>query len=121
METVAKPADPSKPDSVLYKAEFENLSRRGFYDVQLTRHSGVQESTLLATNYDARESQLTRLTQTSLEDNFFGDKVAMVSTAGLLDQSIEGGNSELWVMILIGLMAILVTEQFLGWLWGRKR
>ena len=121
METVAKPADPSKPDSVLYKAEFENLSRRGFYDVQLTRHSGVQESTLLATNYDARESRLTRLTQTVLDDNFFGDKVAMVSTAGLLDQSIEGGNSELWVMILIGLMAILVTEQFLGWLWGRKR
>ena len=121
METVAKPADPNKPDSVLYKAEFENLARRGFYDVQLTRHSGVQESTLLATNYDARESKLTRLTQTSLDDNFFGDKVAMVSTTGLLDQSIEGGNSELWVMILIGLMAILVTEQFLGWFWGRKR
>ena len=121
METVAKPVDPSKSDSVLYKAEFENLTRRGFYDVQLTRHSGVQESILLATNYDARESRLTRLTQTKLDDNFFGDKVSLVSTAGLLDQSVEGGNSELWVMILIGLMAILITEQFLGWLWGRKR
>lgn len=121
METVAKPADPSKSDSVLYKAEFENLSRRGFYDVQLTRHSGVQESILLATNYDARESRLTRLTQTKLDDNFFGDKVSLVSTAGLLDQTVEGGNSELWVMILIGLMAILIAEQFLGWLWGRKR
>ena len=121
METVAKPVDPAKPDSVLYKAEFENLSRQGFYEVQLTRHSGVQESILLATNYDARESRLTRLTQTKLDDNFFGDKVSLTSTDGLLDQTVEGGNSELWVMILIGLIAILVVEQFLGWLWGRKR
>jgi len=121
LETVAKPIDPTQSDSVLYKAEFENLSRRGFYDVQLTRHSGTNESVLLATNYDARESRLTRLSQTALDDNFFGDKVTMVSTTGLLDQSVEGGNSELWVMILIGLMAILFAEQFLGWLWGRKR
>ena len=121
METVAKPIDSSNPDSIFYQAEFENLSRRGFYDVQLTRHSGVQESVLLATNYDARESRLTRLTQAKLDDNFFGDKVSLVSTTGLLDQTVEGGNSELWVVILIGLMAILVAEQFLGWLWGRKR
>ncbi len=121
METVAKPVDPSKPDSILYKAEFENLARRGFYDVQLTRHSGVQESVLLATNYDARESRLLRLSPTVLNNSFFGSKVAMVSTAGLLGETVEGGNSELWVMILIGLMAILVAEQFLGWLWGQKR
>jgi len=121
METVAKPVDPSKTDSVLYQAQFENLSRRGFYNVQLTRHSGVNKSILLATNYDARESRLIRLTQTKLDDNFFGGKVSLVSTSGLLDQTVEGGNSELWVMILIGLMAILIAEQFLGWLWGRKR
>jgi len=121
METIAKPFDPNKPDSVIYKAEFENLSRRGFYDVQLTRHTGSTESILLATNFDARESRLTRLTQTTLDDNFFGNKVSLVSTAGLLNQTVEGGNSELWVMILIALMAILVVEQFLGWLWGRKR
>lgn len=121
METVAKPADPENPDSVLYNAEFENLSRRGFYEAQLTRHSGTQETVLLATNYDARESKLSRLTPSSIEGGFFGNKVALVSTAGLLDQTIEGGNSELWIMILVALMAILVTEQFLGWLWGKKR
>ena len=121
METVAKPTDPNNPDSVLYNAEFENLSRRGFYDVQLTRHSGTQESILLATNYDARESRLSRLTPTTLEGDFFGDKIALVSATGLFDQTIESGNSELWVMILVALMGILVAEQFLGWLWGKKR
>lgn len=121
METVAKPVDPSQPDSVLYKAEFDNLAKPGFYEVQLTRHTGVKESILLAANYDARESRLTRLSQSKLDDNFFGDKVSLVSTTGLLDQTVEGGNSELWMMILIALTAILMAEQFLGWLWGRKR
>ena len=121
METVAKPLDPSNPDSVLYKAEFENLSRRGFYDVQLTRHSGAQESVLFATNYDPRESKLSRLSQSVKDDGFFGENVSLVSTTGLLDQTIEGGNSELWIIILIALMAILFAEQYLGWLWGRKR
>lgn len=121
METVAKPADPDNPDSVIYNAEFENLSRRGFYEAQLTRHSGTQETVLLATNYDARESRLSRLTPSLREDGFFGDKISLISTAGLLDQTLQGGNSELWIMILVALMAILVTEQFLGWLWGKKR
>jgi hypothetical protein len=87
----------------------------------LTRHSGTQESILLATNYDARESRLSRLTPTTLEGDFFGDKIALVSATGLFDQTIESGNSELWVMILVALMGILVAEQFLGWLWGKKR
>ena len=121
METVAKPLNPEKTQSVLYRAEFENLSKRGFYDIELTRHSGETQNVLVATNYDSRESNLKRLSETVLDKQFFGDKVAVVTTAGLVGQTVDGGNSELWVMILILLMAILGAEQFLGWFWGRKR
>ena len=121
METVAKPLNPEKAQSVLYQAEFDNFSKRGFYDIELTRHSGETQNVLVATNYDSRESQLKRLSETVLEKKFFGDKAQLVTTAGLLGQTIDGGNSELWMTILIVLMIVLGAEQFLGWFWGRKR
>ncbi len=121
METVAKPLNPEKAQSVLYQAEFDNFSKRGFYDIELTRHSGETQNVLVATNYDSRESQLKRLSETVLEKKFFGDKAQVVTTAGLLGQTIDGGNSEIWMTILIVLMIILGAEQFLGWFWGRKR
>ena len=84
METVAKPLDPEKLQSVLYEAEFENLGKRGFYDIELKRHSGETQNVLVATNYDARESQLQRLSESVLDKKFFGEKAALVTTAGLL-------------------------------------
>ena len=121
METVAKPIDPDRPQSVLYQAEFEKFSKRGFYDIELKRHSGDVQNVLVSTNYDVRESALKRVSQTTLDKNFFGEKTMMVTTAGLLDQTVDGGNSELWMTILLMLMLILAAEQFLGWYWGRKR
>ncbi len=121
METVAKPLNPEKPQSVLYQAVFENLGKRGFYDIQLKRHSGETQNLLVATNYDPRESQLQRLSESVLDKQFFGDKAALATTAELLGQTVDGGNSELWLTILILLMIVLGAEQFLGWFWGRKR
>ena len=106
---------------MLYEAEFDNLSKRGFYDIQLKRHTGEIQSTLVATNYDPRESQLKRLSESALDKSFFGDNVSLVTTENLTGESVDAGNSELWMMILVGLMGILGLEQFLGWFWGRKR
>ncbi len=121
METIAKPLNPEKPRSVLYEAEFESLGKRGFYDIELKRHSGESQKVLIATNYDPQESQLKRLSKTVLDKNFFGEKVALVTTAGLTGQTIDGGNSELWMTVLVLLMLVLASEQFLGWYWGRNR
>jgi len=121
METVAKPLNPEETQSVLYQAEFENLGKRGFYDIELRRHSGETQNVLVATNYDSRESQLERLSESVLDKKFFGDNAALVTTAGLLGQTVDGGNSELWMTLLIVLMVVLGTESFLGWFWGRKR
>lgn len=122
METVATPINPDQKNSVLYQAEFEDLSRRGFYDVQLTRHSGGADSRLVAVNYDARESQLKRVSPAVREDEkFLGEKVSVVASGALMDDAVDAGNSELWMMLLMLLMGVLAVEQFLGWFWGRKR
>lgn len=120
-ETVAKPIDETSEQSLLYRAEFANLNRAGFYTASLTRHTGAVEPVLFATNYDTQESELDRLGEEQRSAEFFGEKVTLVSTSELGKQTVSGGNTEIWIWVLIILFGVLVTEQFLGWWWGRKR
>jgi len=76
---------------------------------------------LFAAKLDPRESQLKRLPASSLEGDFFGDKVKLVSSQELSEQSVSGGNTEIWLQILLLLFGVLALEQFLGWFWGKKR
>ncbi len=123
VEAVARPVgdEENADSSILYNVDFEGIERRGFYELQLTRHSGTQDNVLFAANFDPDESRIKRIPASTLESGFFGDKVSLVSTEQLTNQTISGGNSEIWMQILILLFGVLVTEQFLGWWWGRKR
>ena len=122
-ESVAKPLDESDEsrESELYRVEFDSVNLRGFYELGLNRHSGETEKVLFASNLDPRESQLKRLPKSQLEGDFFGPKVTLTSAEDLNKQTVSGGNTEIWPQILILLFAILVTEQFLAWWFGRRR
>lgn len=122
-ETVAKPYEDTEESraSEIYQVGFENIDRRGFYQMELTRHNGEKENVLFAANVDPREGDLKRMSAASLEGDFLGEKVKLVSASTLNDQSVEGGNTEIWFQVLILLFAVLVLEQFLGWWFGRKR
>ena len=122
-EAVARPTDDSEKakQSEIYKVSFDSIDRRGFYDLELNRHTGETENVLFAAKLDPRESQLKRLTESSLEGDFFGDKVKLVSSKELSEQTVSGGNSEIWLKILLLLFGVLALEQFLGWYWGKKR
>lgn len=122
-EAVARPTDDSEKakQSEIYKVSFDGIDRRGFYDLELNRHTGEKENVLFAAQLDPRESQLKRLTASSLEGDFFGDKVKLVSSQELSEQTVSGGNTEIWPKILVLLFGVLALEQFLGWFWGRKR
>ena len=120
-ETVAKPIDPTAEQSLLYRAEFADLNRAGFYELQLTNHTGEVEPVVFASNYDVNESQLKRLSESERSEEFFGNKVSLVSMSEIGEQTVSGGNTEIWIWILVVLFGILVTEQFLGWWWGKKR
>lgn len=108
------------PD-VAHGVQFENLRQRGFYEAEMKRHDGTLDRSLFAVNYDARESRLTRLSKTTLESNFFNDKVVRLTPGQLTGQTASTGNSEIWPILLILLFSILVSEQVLAWWWGRKR
>jgi len=50
MEAVARPIDDSEDakQSEIYKVQFDDIGRRGFYDLELTRHTGEKEHALFA-------------------------------------------------------------------------
>ena len=130
VESIAKPnAKPNaKSDeldgdgaSVLYRVNFDGVQRRGFYELGLSRHTGEEEMVLFAANVDPRESQLKRIPASALEGDFLGEKVTMVAAGGLVGQQVSGGETEIWLQILLLLFAVLVLEQVLGWYWGKKR
>ena len=122
-EAVARPVDETDQakQSEIYKVSFDSVERRGFYDLEINRHTGEKENVLFAAKLDPRESRLKRLPATSLEGDFFGDKVKLVSSQELSEQTVSGGNTEIWLQILILLFGVLALEQFLGWYWGKKR
>jgi hypothetical protein len=123
IETVAKPVsdEPSSEASILYNARFDKVDQRGFYNLELNRHTGETDTVLFASNLDPRESRLKRLPSSTLESDFFDDKVSLVSTEQLSTQTVSGGNTEIWMQLLMLLFGILVVEQFLGWFWGKRR
>ena len=123
IEAVAKPINDSAnaEASTLYDVKFDNIDQRGFYTLELNRHSGETDTVLYASNIDTRESLLKRLPSTTLERDFFEDKVSLISNEQLEKQNVSGGNTEIWMQLLVVLFGVLIVEQFLGWWWGRKR
>jgi hypothetical protein len=111
----------SETAEVAHGVQFENTGKRGFYQSELRRHNGDVDTVLFAVNYDPRESRLTRLSNATLDGNFFSDKVRRMTPGELNKQSVTRGNSEIWPSLLVVLFGILVSEQFLAWWWGRKR
>ena len=124
IESVARPilnADGTEQDDVLCRVEFDNIHRRGFYEVGLKRHAGNADQVLFATNIDPEEGRLSRLSESTMEGDFFVDKVRRLSANELKNETVSGGNTEIWPQIVWLLLIVLVCEQFLGWWFGRKR
>ena len=123
VEAVAKPVNDSEEakTSVLYKVDFEGIDKSGFYDLELTRHTGEKEKVLFASALDPREGNLKRLAASAMEGDFFGDKVTFLSSTELKEQTVSGGKTEIWLQLLMVLFGALMLEQFLGYFWGKKR
>ena len=122
-ESVSRPVDESEEaqKSELQIAEFDEVKRRGFYEVNLKRHDGPSDRVLYSANVDSRESELQRVADNMLVSGYFGEQVSTVSPDDLLAQNVRGGETEIWPLVLFCLFAILVAEQTLGWWFGSKR
>lgn len=123
IEKVAKPAEGTEEDDgqSIYYATFEDIDRSGFYELGLNRHSGETDTLLFASNVDTSEGKLKRLDVNSLNADFFGENFSLIKPEVLREQEVKGSSSEIWPQIVILLLGILGLEQFLAWLWGRRR
>ena len=123
IESIARPVDDSDTgkENVLYRVKFDEIMRRGFYEVGLNRNVGQTDKVLFASNIDPREGQLRRLPESASEGDFFSEDIRRVAATDLNSQQVSGGNTEIWPQLLIFLIVVLAVEQFLGWWFGKKR
>ncbi len=100
---------------------YDETGQVGYFQVDLSRFDGQSESLLFATNLDPDEGDLRRIGPEQLAKEFGDSKIRFAQGRPSTDAGIEGAKKEFWFPILIGLIGVLGTEQFLAWLFGRRR
>lgn len=95
--------------------------RVGLYRIDLARFDGEPESWLHAANLDPTEGNLTRVAEEEISRQIGDDRVTFAADRPALSARAEGAKKELWFPVLIGIAAVLGCEQFLAWLFGRRR
>ncbi len=124
LESVARPISDKEDgtqDDVLCRVQFDEIERRGFYEIGLRTHQGDTNKVLFGTNSAPQESRLKRMDNQSLTGDFFNDKIQLIRAVDLKNETVSGSNTEIWPQVVWLLLAVLATEQFLGWWFGTKR
>ncbi len=121
-DAIVNPADESSVDQVLYLAKYDDVNRQGFYQLMLSRRDmGGAEPMLFAANIDSREGDLMRANTREFQRKLGDANIQFVSQSDLLKINVEDARKHLWPWVLGLLVLVLFVEQFLGWLFGRKR
>lgn len=123
IEAVARPVDngQEESDDVFCRVEFDEIGRRGFYEIGLKRHTGDTDTVLFASNVDPAESRLSRMEAASMEGDYFNDNIKLLAVADVKNETVSGGNAEVWPQIIWLLLLVLGLEQLLGWWFGKGR
>jgi hypothetical protein len=108
-------------DASVWYASYDETSRRGFYEMALTRTDGEPEKVLFAANIDATEGNLKRVDEHLLRRDLGDARVEMVRGAEMAGVSAEAAKGELWRYVLGALVLVLCVEQLLGWWFGLRR
>jgi hypothetical protein len=64
---------------------------------------------------------LTRIATDDVSRQINDERVTFATDRPALSSRAEGAKKELWFPVLIGIAAVLGCEQFLAWLFGRRR
>jgi len=100
---------------------FAGTERRGFYTLVCRRHEGGDDRVLYAVNIAESEGDLRRADRQALRARIGRDNISFVRGAEGLLGSESAGRVELWSACLFALALVLGAEQFLAWLFGRRR
>ena len=119
----AQPFDDTKEseNSVFYQARIDDVRKRGVYEMQLDRrHESEADSIFFAANVDPQEGELKRVDANALSSSL-GSSVKLITGEQMEQQTVSGGQNEIWLQLLLLLGCCLGVEQFLGWWFGRRR
>lgn len=93
----------------------------GFYEISLAHRDGGHDRVLFAANADENEGNLQPADRTALQQEFAGTNIRLLAAGELDSLSGNSARAELWWYLAWLLVAVLASEQLLGWLFGRER
>jgi hypothetical protein len=100
--------------------EHPGTTKQGFYELKLARRDGTPASVLFAANVDPSEGDLRRANVDAMQKELRDANVQFVSGANA-SLGKMGAQLEIWRYLLWLLIGLLLSEQLLGWLFGRRR
>ncbi len=103
-----------------FRAHWTRTQSSGVYQFVLTRRSGEEEIQSVAVNVDPRESDLTPATEADLRQSLHEIPLTYIDGLGSLEQVGEEARRELWRTVLAAALIVLMGEQFLAFLFGRR-
>lgn len=101
---------------------FDQTLQAGGYELRLQPH-GEREVELVryAANIDAGEGDLTPMQRSAMREQLGEANAQIVEGREYLTAGAGGGRIELWQALAVALLVVLCAEQFLAWMFGRRR
>jgi Aerotolerance regulator N-terminal/von Willebrand factor type A domain/CARDB len=100
--------------------EQKQVLQQGFYELKLAKRTGGAEAWLFAANLDPLEGNLQRANTSELEKQLREAGVELLASgAGAIGG--KAAQLEIWKYLLWLLIALLLGEQVLGWIFGMRR
>ncbi|MCA9242946.1 MAG: BatA domain-containing protein [Phycisphaerales bacterium] len=96
-------------------------SELGVYQARMTRTDGGSESRPICVNLSPDESDLSVARQRDLAPGLSGLQVEWVEAGSAFADAGTRSKREIWPTLLIVLVGILMSEQYLAWWFGRPR
>ena len=100
---------------------WDHTDSAGLYQFVLRRREGGEVIELVAVNIDPAESDLTTTREGELRQALGDVPFDYVEGIDELTGAVGEIRTELWRVFLLAAAAILMVEQYLAWLWGRRR
>jgi len=119
--STAEDSAPPTGRSTVWEIDFDETSKRGFYELRLQRNQGGEETRLFAANVDPSEGDLRRVDRRTQQEQLSHPKLSLVGAGEAAMETVSGQRSEWWRWILLLLIGMLFAEQGLAWAFGRRR
>jgi hypothetical protein len=120
VQEVSVAAQPSEEAGGLVAA-WEQTGESGIYQFVLRRIDGGESVRMVAVNVDPRESDLTPADETQLRAAMGDAPFDYVKGLDAVSGAAGEARTELWRLVLIAAALVLMYEQGLAWMWGKRR